>query len=83
LEGEVQLILGEETFIGKEGDIIYLPRGIKHGIKTFGDATAKVLNYVIPGENFEKFFNEINELKIKASSDETADIAEKYGITFI
>lgn len=83
LEGEVQVVLGEQTLVGKAGDIIYLPRGIKHGIKTFGDTTAKVLNYVIPGANFENFFNELNESKIKASSEETAEIAEKYGITFL
>lgn len=36
LEGTVELVLGEKTVDGKAGDIIYLPRGIKHGIKTKG-----------------------------------------------
>ena len=44
LEGEVELTLGEKTFIGKSGDIVYLPRGVKHGIRTYGQKTAKVLN---------------------------------------
>ena len=63
LEGTVELILGNETLEGNVGDIIYLPRGIKHGIKTKGTKTAKVLNYVIPGKNFENFFNEMSEKK--------------------
>ena len=82
LEGEVQLVLGEETLTGKEGDIIYLPRGIRHGIKTKGEKTARVLNYVIPGHNFEKFFNEMNVLKANATSIQTAELAKQYGITF-
>lgn len=83
LEGLVELVLGEDTLMGKAGDIIYLPRGVKHGIKTHGDGTARVLNYVLPGRNFEKFFNEMNDLKIKADSDETIKLAKKYGITFV
>lgn len=83
LEGEVELILGEQTLKGKAGDIIYLPRGIQHGIKTLGTTTAKVLNYVLPGANFEKFFSEMNALGAKPSAEERASIAEKYGITFL
>lgn len=83
LEGEVQLVLGEDSLIGKAGDIIYLPRGVKHGIQTRGEATARVLNYVIPGANFEQFFREMNELKASNSKVEIAAVAKKYGITFL
>lgn len=83
LEGEVQLVLGDRTTIGKEGDVIYLPRGIKHGIKTHGTKTARVLNYVIPGRHFERFFNELNRRETKPGSAEMAAIAKKYGITFL
>ncbi|MDC7997703.1 cupin domain-containing protein [Gilvibacter sediminis] len=83
LEGTVELILGNETIEGNVGDIIYLPRGIKHGIKTKGTETAKVLNYVIPGKNFENFFNEMSEKKIGVESDEGNRIAKKYGIKFL
>ena len=83
LEGTVELILGDETLEGNVGDIIYLPRGIKHGIRTKGTKTAKVLNYVIPGKNFENFFNEMSEKKIGIDTDEGDRIAKKYGITFL
>ncbi|MEM6720409.1 MAG: cupin domain-containing protein [Bacteroidota bacterium] len=83
LEGEVELILGDEIIRASEGTIIYLPRNIKHGIKTLGDTTARVLNYVIPGQNFEDFFNELQQLGKEVSSTQRATVATKYGITFL
>lgn len=83
MEGNVELILGEKTIKGKKGDIIYLPRGIKHGIKTVGNETAKVLNYVIPGKNFEEFFNKMNEIGLNASLEEKAKIGIEHKIKFL
>lgn len=83
LEGEVELILGETTINGKKGDIIYLPRGIKHGIRTIGTKTAKVLNYVIPGKNFEAFFDKMNRIGLDASVEEKKKIAIKHQIRFL
>ncbi len=83
LEGEVKLMLGDETIHVKKGTIIYLPRNIQHGIKTLGDNTARVLNYVIPGQNFEDFFNEMKQLGKDVSSKQRATLAAKYGITFL
>lgn len=82
LEGSVEVILGDELIKGVKGDIIYLPRGIKHGIRTLGAQTARVLNYVIPGENFENFFNELNAAKESSNVANTSKIAQKYGIHF-
>jgi len=83
IEGRVELVLGEKTIEGKKGDIIYLPRGIKHGIKTVGKETARVLNYVIPGKNFEAFFNKMNEIGLSASTEEKAKIGIEYKIRFL
>ncbi|WP_053002332.1 cupin domain-containing protein [Kordia jejudonensis] len=83
LEGKVELVLGDETITASEGTIIYLPRNVKHSIKTLGDQTARVLNYVIPGQNFEDFFNEMNQEGKDISSEKRAEIASKYGITFL
>lgn len=83
MEGNVELILGEKTIKGKKGDIIYLPRGIKHGIKTVGNETAKVLNYVIPGKNFEEFFTKMNEIGLNASLEEKAKIGIEHKIKFL
>jgi quercetin dioxygenase-like cupin family protein len=82
LEGQVQLTLGKEEILGRAGDMIYLPRGIRHGIRTHGANTARVLNYVIPGENFEKFFQEMHAKGAKSSDKSAAGIAEEYCISF-
>ncbi|MEM6686621.1 MAG: cupin domain-containing protein [Bacteroidota bacterium] len=83
LEGEVELVLGDEIIHAGAGTIVYLPRNIKHSIKTLGETTARVLNYVIPGQNFEDFFNEMQQLGKEVSSTQRAEIAAKYGITFL
>jgi len=83
LAGEVELILGEEIIHAREGTIIYLPRNIKHGIKTVGETTARVLNYVIPGQNFEDFFNEMQQLETEMTPEKRVEIAQAYGITFL
>ncbi|GAA4842331.1 hypothetical protein GCM10023331_29150 [Algivirga pacifica] len=83
LEGNVELILGDETLEAQKGDIIYLPRGIAHGIKTKGQKTAKVLNYVIPGKNFENFFESLNKVGPQISKAERDAIAQKHKISFL
>lgn len=83
LKGEVELTLGDEKIIGKKGDIVYLPRGIKHGIKTIGHETAEVLNYVIPGKNFELFFEKMNLIGLDASVEEKRKIADEHQIKFL
>lgn len=83
LEGEVELVLGNETIRASKGTIIYLPRNVEHGIKTLGDTTARVLNYVIPGQNFENFFNEMNQHEKDVSPEQRATLAAKFGITFL
>ncbi|TPN81374.1 cupin domain-containing protein [Aquimarina algicola] len=83
LEGKVELILGDKTIQAKKDDIIYLPRGIQHGIKTSGNQTAKVLNYVIPGKNFEEFFNKMNAIGLHATTEEKAKIGVEHKIKFL
>lgn len=83
LEGAVELVLGDEVIQAKEGAVVYLPRGIKHGIKTYGKQTAKVLNYVIPGSNFETFFEKMNRIGLEASIEEKAKLAKEHHITFL
>jgi quercetin dioxygenase-like cupin family protein len=82
LEGEVLLTLGDETYEGKAGDMVYLPRSIPHSIATKGPATARVLNYVFPGKNFEAFFEQLQTLEAPTPKQRAA-VAKKFGITFL
>jgi len=83
IEGQVEVILGDEIVQGKKGDIIYLPRGIRHGIKTVGKETAQVLNYVIPGKNFEAFFEKMKLIGLDATTEEKAKIGKEHKIKFL
>jgi len=83
LAGRVELGLGEGVLEGKPGDIIYLPRGVRHSIRTLGKETARVLNYVFPGQNFETFLNELHSLPEAERLAQRVSIAQAYGITFL
>ena len=83
LEGQVKVVLGDQTIDGQPGDIVYLPRGIRHSIRTVGATTARVLNYVIPGRNFEAFFDALHQLPPADRSAQRAQLAQAHGITFL
>ena len=80
LKGKVELILGDKKVKGFPGDI--LPRNVKHAIKTLGDETAQVLNYVFPGKNFETFFNAVNSLN-SPTPEQRAKLTQEYGLHFL
>ena len=82
LEGQVELTLGDEKIEGNKGDVIYLPRGVKHGIKTKGEKTARVLNYVIPGANLEEYFRKMDQLK-DPDEEEIEKISLEHKIRFL
>ncbi|MEM1324281.1 MAG: hypothetical protein AAGG75_28740 [Bacteroidota bacterium] len=45
--------------------------------------TARVLNYVIPGQNFETFFEKMAALGAAASQEAKAALAKEHGIQFL
>ena len=56
VEGEFDVLRGEETLHLKAGEYVYLPRGTVHGFKTVGDSTGRFLCWVTPG-HLEGFFD--------------------------
>ena len=83
LEGEVELILGEQQIIGKAGDMTYLPRGVPHAIKALGEHPARVLNYVFPGRNFEILFKKLSSLPPDAGKEQKELTAGEHGVRFL
>ncbi len=59
LEGEFEVMLGEETFKATAGDQLNFLRNIPHGYTNSGSIPTKSLWYVSPGKNQEHFFNEL------------------------
>jgi len=83
LEGEAELILGEQTLIGTGGDMVYLPRAVPHAIKAIGEQPARVLNYVFPGRNFEILFSKLSALPPDAGKEQKEVTAAEHGIQFL
>jgi len=58
LEGEVQFLVGNQTFHCSAGGFVFIPRGTVHAPKILGDSPAHLLCGFVPGGNelsFEKF----------------------------
>ena len=84
LEGSVELYADGAWRPGRPGDIIFLPRGIPHAIRVPQDAgTARVLNYVFPGENFEAMFQAFETRGVGEDAERKAAVAREFGVTFL
>ncbi len=62
LEGEFGIMLGGENFVAKAGDLLFFPRHIPHAFQNIGTTAGKTHWTVIPGGNFEAFFEELAAL---------------------
>lgn len=62
LEGELEIILGDEKILAKAGDHILFPRQVVHAFQNPGSKAAKAVFTVVPGGNFEDFFNKLAAL---------------------
>ncbi len=87
LEGEVEVLLGEETILAGVGSCVYAPRGILHTYRNVGASPSKVLGVVTPG-GLERFFLEAGEPAPEGSSppeggpdvERLMSLAAKYGV---
>lgn len=57
LDGEFEVIVGDDTFRATAGTYIHLPRNIRHGIQNCGQGFGSFLCWVIPG-NLGQFFDQ-------------------------
>ena len=62
LEGEFGIMLGDKQFQAKSGDEIFFPRHIPHAFQNTGSKAGKTLWTVVPGGNFEEFFEKLEAL---------------------
>jgi quercetin dioxygenase-like cupin family protein len=59
LRGEAKFLVGEEEFVGRAGDVVYLPRGIAHAPIPL-TPEVEVLILLTPGE-FVEYFREFSK----------------------
>lgn len=82
MEGEVRFVVGEKQYTLKNGDMIFLPRGIPHSLKVTGDGPAKIRLNVVPS-GIEDMFCELDSLPAGPPDFAVvAAICGKYGVSF-
>jgi quercetin dioxygenase-like cupin family protein len=82
LEGSYEIFLDGRNFEAGSGALIHFPKRIAHGFRNTGSTTGRTLWTVVPGGNFEHFFNELGALPTDAPSDmqKVVAIFKRYGM---
>lgn len=62
VEGEFGIRLHDREFVARTGDEIYFPRHIAHAFQNIGSTAGRTLWTVVPGGNFEEFFDQLGAL---------------------
>ncbi|MFH8491848.1 cupin domain-containing protein [Streptomyces longisporoflavus] len=60
LNGTIEFLNGEKTFVAGDGDFVFVPRGTRHRFRNVGVQTARLLFMFTPAY-LEKFFMEIGQ----------------------
>jgi len=89
-EGRYDCQLGEEMLKLGPGDMMFVPKGIPHSIKSIGPETGRELIISSPGGIFDAFINEVamsmtksGSPSITGSATDFRAVAAKYGIEFL
>ena len=64
IEGEYGIMLGDRQFVAKTGAQIYFPKHIPHAFQNIGSKAGRTLWTVVPGGNFEEFFEKLDALPV-------------------
>jgi steroid delta-isomerase-like uncharacterized protein len=77
VEGEYEVILGDQLYTVKAGDTLHFPRGVAHGFTHTGAGIGKTLWIVAPGASFEEFFTKLGALP--AGPPDPVKLGELFG----
>ncbi len=88
LEGELEVLVGENKFKSGAGSFVHLPKGVLHSYQNVGTGPARFLTLMVPA-GLEKFFEEVGKPGTDLSSpppfeeediDKLLAAAPKYGV---
>lgn len=84
VEGEFGIMLGDKNFQANAGDQIYFPRHIPHAFQNIGSKAGKTIWTVVPGGNFEDFFDKLGALPAgEPDLQKVAEIFAAYGMKIL
>jgi mannose-6-phosphate isomerase-like protein (cupin superfamily) len=81
LEGRMGADLGGEVVHAGPGDLVFKPRGQWHTFWNAGDEPCRILEIISPG-GFERYFEELVDLRARPTPEAVAEIAARYGLEF-
>ena len=87
LEGELTCYVGGEVVLAPTGSYVLKPRNVPHAFYNAGAETVLVMEILTPGDAFEGYFDENEEVVSQNMSHEEhqkarAELGERYGITW-
>jgi mannose-6-phosphate isomerase-like protein (cupin superfamily) len=62
IEGEYEIMLGNQRFSVGPGSVLNFTRGTAHSFQSVGTTAGRVLHVVTPGSSFEQFLHELVQL---------------------
>lgn len=84
LEGEFAVRLGERSFQAPAGADIFFPRGVVHAFQNVGSGPGRTLWTVVPGGNFQQFFEQLDALPPGPPDPaKVAAIFAEFGMTIV
>ena len=83
-EGTFGIMLGDKNFEANAGDELFFPRHIPHAFQNTGSTAGKTIWTVVPGGNFEEFFDKLGELPAGPPDlKKVAEIFAAYGMKIL
>lgn len=84
VEGEYSVMIGDKRFHAKKGDICFFPKHIPHSFQNISTKAGTTLWTVIPGSNFEEFFDKLGALPAgEPNLEVVAKIFSDYGMEIL
>ena len=87
LRGDLTCYVGGEVVLAPTGSYVVKPRGVPHAFYNAGLEPVRVMEILTPGDSFEGYFDEYEEIVSRQLSDEEhrrarAKLGGRYGITW-
>ena len=84
LEGEIEVMLGDQKMKAVPGVMALLPRGIPHGFTNVGNKPSRLLDTILPGQ-FDNYFVELAGLFThgEPSQEQNDALSRKYRIKYL
>jgi len=88
LEGELEVLVGENKFKAGAGSFVHLPKGVLHSYQNVGTGPARLLTLMVPA-GLERFVEEVGNPGTELSSprpfeegdiDKLLALAPEYGV---